>query len=67
MKYVLQMQIIGILGYNFRAYYPLLCSNMNTLSYKVDYVHVSGIYGRIWPYKFVITEKNGYFPEILLL
>ena len=42
-------------GYTFRAYYPLLCSNMNTLSFKGNYAHVFGINGRICPYKLVIT------------
>ena len=49
------MQIIGILAYIFRAYYPLLPSNMNTLSYKGYYAHVSDMNGQICLYKLVIT------------
>ena len=56
------MKIIGILGYIFRAYYPLLYCNMNTLSYKGDYV--SDVNGQICPYKLVITVSNGDFPQL---
>ena len=57
------MQLIGIPGYMVRAYYPLLCCNMNTLSYKGDYAHVSDVNGQICPYKLVITVSNGDFPQ----